>query len=108
MFHLSKSIRRSSRVFRETKRTEGRPARPSIHRAIRRGARGERLLMIQPEFAASAWIAAPHSNQPADRRTSNQRTSTEARSAGQECVRKCRSPWSTYNYTKNKIDKQYK
>src|SRR3546814_15615047 len=56
MFHLSKSIRRSSRVFRETKRTEGRPARPSIHRAIRRGARGERLLMIQHEFAASAWV----------------------------------------------------
>src|SRR3546814_20054513 len=49
MFHLSKSIRRSSRVFRETKRIEGRPARPSIHRAIRRGARGERILMIQQD-----------------------------------------------------------
>src|SRR3546814_16852087 len=50
MFHLSKSLRRSSRVFRETKRIEGRPARPSIHRAIRRGARGERILMIQHEL----------------------------------------------------------
>src|SRR3546814_6438521 len=36
MFHPSKNINRSSRVFRETKRIEGQPCGPSIHRAIDR------------------------------------------------------------------------
>src|SRR3546814_15013455 len=78
LFCISKSIRHSSRVFRETKRIEGQPARllDTPRHSARRSGRTD-FDDSACTRAARARPAAPHSIQPALRRTSHRSTRRE-------------------------------